>query len=102
MSKFLSTSGFKWIDPKDFDLNKYNKNSSKRRIFEVFFKYLKKLCELHNDYPLALEKIEIIKEVLSIYQLMIAVKTLVPNCFDKQTFVLHYENFQFYLGLRLN
>ena len=51
------------------------------------------------------------KEVLSKYQLMIAdsykipignVKTLVPNCFDKETFVLHYENFQFYLGLRLN
>ena len=25
MSKFLPTSRFKWIDPKDFDLNKYNK-----------------------------------------------------------------------------
>ena len=60
---------------------------------------------------MASEKIEIMKEVLSKYQLMIAdsykipignVKTLVPNCFDKETFVLHYENFQFYLGLRLN
>ena len=29
MSKFLSTSGFKWIDPKEFDLNKYITNSSK-------------------------------------------------------------------------
>ena len=29
MSKFLPTSGFKWIDPKELKLNKYNKNSSK-------------------------------------------------------------------------
>ena len=27
MSKFLPTSGFKWIDPKEFDLNKYTSNS---------------------------------------------------------------------------
>ena len=29
MSKFLPTSEFKWIDPKEFDLNKYASNSSK-------------------------------------------------------------------------
>ena len=29
MSKFLPTSGFKWIDPKEFDLNKYTSNSSR-------------------------------------------------------------------------
>ena len=29
MSKFLRTSAFKWIDPKEFDLNKYTSNSSK-------------------------------------------------------------------------
>ena len=27
ISKFLPTSGFKWNEPKKFDLNKYNKNS---------------------------------------------------------------------------
>ena len=35
MSKFLPTSGFKWIDPKEFDLNKYTSNSSKGCVFEV-------------------------------------------------------------------
>ena len=30
MSKFLPTSAFKWIDPKEFDLNKYTSNSLKR------------------------------------------------------------------------
>ena len=29
MSEFLSTNGFKWIDPKEFDLNNYASNSSK-------------------------------------------------------------------------
>ena len=29
MSKFLPTSGLKWTDPKEFDLNKYTSNSSK-------------------------------------------------------------------------
>ena len=27
VSKFLPTSGFKWIDPKEFYLNKYTSNS---------------------------------------------------------------------------
>ena len=27
MSKFLPTSGFKWIDPKEFNLNKYTNNN---------------------------------------------------------------------------
>ena len=35
MSKVLPTSGFKWIDPKKFDLNKYNSNSSKECALEV-------------------------------------------------------------------
>ena len=59
MSKFLPTSGFKWIDPKEFDLNKYSSNSSKGCALEVDLEYLKQLRELHNDYPLVLDKIEI-------------------------------------------
>ena len=47
MSKFLPTSGFKWIDPKDFDLNKSSSNSSKSCILEVYFKYPKESRELH-------------------------------------------------------
>ena len=43
MSKFLSTSGFKWIGPKEFDLNKYTSNSSTGCRLEVDFGYLKEL-----------------------------------------------------------
>ena len=56
MSKFLPTSGFKWIDSKEFSLNKYTSNSSKRCVLEVDLEYPKELRELHNDYPLALDK----------------------------------------------
>ena len=101
MSKFLPKSGFKWIDPKEFDLNKYTSNSSKGCVFEVDLEYPKELQELHNDYPLAPDKIEIKREMLPDHQLQIAdlyhipignVKKLVPNFFDKDKYVIHYEN----------
>ena len=36
MSIFFLVRGFKWINPKDFDLNKYTSNSSNK-------------CSLEND-----------------------------------------------------
>ena len=39
MFKFLPTNGFKWIDSKDFDLNKCTSKSSKRCVLEVDLKY---------------------------------------------------------------
>ena len=53
MSKFLQTSGFRWIDSKEFDLNKYTSNSLKGCVLEVEVEYPIELSELHNDYPLA-------------------------------------------------
>ena len=69
-----------------------NGNTSKGCILEADLEYLKELRELHNHYPLAPDKIEIKREMLSKYQLKIAdlcntlvgnVKKLVPNFFDK-------------------
>ena len=60
MSKFLPTGGFKWIDPKEFDMNKYACNSSNGCVLEVVLEYSKELRELHI-YPLAPDKIEIKK-----------------------------------------
>ena len=110
MSKFLPRTSFKWIDPKKFDLNKYTSNSSKGCVLEVDLEYPKELRELHNDYPLAPDEIVIEKEILSDYQLKIAdlynivisnVKKLMPKCFDTEKYVIHNENFQLYLRLRL-
>ena len=43
MSKFLRTSGFKYIDPKEFDLNKYTSNRSKVSVLKVDLEYPKEL-----------------------------------------------------------
>ena len=35
VSPLLPTSGFKWIDPKECDLNKYTSNSSKACVLDL-------------------------------------------------------------------
>ena len=67
---------------------------------EVDLEYPKELHQLHNDYPLAPDKIEIKEEMLSNYQLHIGdfydipignVNKLVPNFFVKEKYVLNCE-----------
>ena len=41
VSKFLQTSGFTWMDHKEFDLNKYTSNISKGCGLEVDLEYSK-------------------------------------------------------------
>ena len=65
MSKLLPASGFRWINPKKFHSKKYTSNISKGSVLEVQLGYLKKERKLHNYYPLARDKIEIRKEILS-------------------------------------
>ena len=104
MSKSFATSRFKWIDPKDFDLNKYTSKCS-RSVLEVDLQYPKELGESNND-PLAPDEIEMLSE----YQLKIAdlynipignVKKLSPNVLDKEKYVIHYENLKLHLRLGL-
>ena len=71
MSKFFPKSRFKRIDPKEFDLNKCTSNSSKWCVLAVDLEYPKGLRELHNNYLLAPDKIEI-KIEMSDYQLKVA------------------------------
>ena len=109
---FSTACKFKQIDPKNFKLYKYSINSTRGCLLEVDLKYPKELRELYNDYPLAPDKIEIKKDMMSNYQLKIAdfykfffgnVKELVSNFFDKEKYMVHYENLQLYLrpGLKL-
>ena len=104
MSKFLLTSRFKWIDRIEFDLNKCTSNSSKDWTLIADLKYPKELRELRKDYPLALDEIEIKLEV-SNCKINIADFYNIPignvNYFDKEKYVLHYENFQLYLRVEL-
>ena len=75
MSQYLPISDFKWV--KDIDkieqkLMRIKNNSSTGYILEVDLEYSKELHDIHNDYPLAPEKINIQKECLSDYCLKIA------------------------------
>ena len=73
----------------------------KECVLEVDLKYPKELRELDNDYPLAPNKIEIQREILSDYQLKIAdlynipignLKKFVPNFFDREKYLIYCEN----------
>ena len=79
-------------------------------VLKVGLEYPQELCNLHNDYPLALDKIEIKKEMMPEFQLKITdlynipignIKKLLPNFFDKDKCVLQYENLQLCLRLGL-
>ena len=54
-------------------LNKYTSNSSKGCVLEVDLEYSIELQEWHNDYPLAPDKIEIKREMLTNYQLRLLI-----------------------------
>ena len=108
MCNVFPTSKITWKDPQKFDISKYGSNSSKGCILELNLEYPKELFKLH-DYPSAPDEIKTKKEMLN-YQLKIAdfhnlpfsnVKKLLPNFFDKQKYVLHYEQLQLYLRLAL-
>ena len=109
MSGYLPHGRFKWLKNVDnFDVNSIGEESSIGYILEVDLKYPDKLHVLHNDYPLAPEKIGIPYDMLSDsykriadeYEIKVSeVEKLVPNLGEKTDYVLHYRNIQLYLSL---
>ena len=70
MLQYLPTGSFRWLTEKEInkiDLAKYKEDSKKGVILEVDLKYPQELHDLHNDYPLAPEKMKVTKEMLSPY-----------------------------------
>ena len=60
MSGYLPYGRFKWLKNVDnFDVNSINEKIPIRYILEVDLEYSDELHILHNDYPLALEKLAI-------------------------------------------
>ena len=96
MSQCLSYSKFEWLNKKEisrFCLNSISENSFVGYILEVDVEYPDELHNLHNDYPLAPEKLEITQNMLSKYCSDIAnkygikiggVNKLVPNLRNKE------------------
>ena len=67
MSRYLPYSGFKWLNQReisDFCLNPLSENSFISSILEFDLEYPCELHELHNDYPLAPEKLKISQNML--------------------------------------
>ena len=64
MSQYFPYSEFKWLNQKETDgfcMNSIGENSSKGYVSEVDLSYSSELHQFHNDYPLAPEKIELLK-----------------------------------------
>ena len=93
ISEYLPYSEFEWLKNVDeLDIMPINKKSDVGYILEVDLKYPDKLHELHNNYPLAPEKLAVTNDMLSNYCKSIAdkydmkvgdVKNLIPNLGNK-------------------
>ena len=109
LSSYLPYCRFKWLKNVDgFDVNSISEKSPIGYFLEVDLEYPDELHELHNDYPLAPEKLAVSSDMLSNYCKKIAdkyeikvgnVKKLIPNLGNKTKYVLHYKNLQLYLSL---
>ena len=113
MAKYLPHSDFKWLTKKEIDITDFNlikEDSSIGYILEVDLEYPNELHDLHNDYPLAPEKLT--NDTLSKYSSDIThrygikigkVNKLILNLGNKRNYVIHYRNLQLYtsLGMKL-
>ena len=108
MSQYLPTGGFKWHNEEFLLLDDYTDTSDKGLILEVDLEYPPELHDLHNDYPLAPEKVKVERDMLSTYCKEIAEKfnmssglvhKLIPTLGGKEKYVLHHRNLQLYLDL---
>ena len=84
-----------------YDVMTINEKSEIGCFLEVDLDYPNKLHDLHNDYPLAPEKLAVTNDMLSKYCKEITdrykikvgdVKKLIPNLGNKTKYVLHYRN----------
>ena len=85
MNNPLPVSDFEWIEE-----GKLKYWESAPCILDVDLEYPVELHDLHNEYPLAPEKINVNK-----------VDKLIPNLNDKTNYVIHHETLKLYLSLGL-
>lgn len=112
----LPTGDFKWLTPREittFDITQIPENGTRGYFLEVDLKYPQELHELHNDLPLAPEKLDIPSHEWSEYtqrvsnRLKLKHKTsglkLMVSLRDKTRYILHHETLRFYMrqGLEL-
>ncbi|GFT49109.1 uncharacterized protein TNCV_3262131 [Trichonephila clavipes] len=100
MSQPLPTHGFEWIT-QPIDFMEIPDESDIGYILEVDMDYPQNLHNLHNDYPLAPETLNVTNDMLSPYCKEIAQEhnlntnsctKLVPNLMSKKGYIVHYRN----------
>ena len=97
MCQYLPTGNFKWMTDKEIskiNLGKYKADGKKGLILEVDLEYPQELHDIHNDYPVAPEKVKLSNNMLSAYCKKIAekynisiglVSKLIPTLRDKKS-----------------
>ena len=87
MCKPLPVGNFEWMSEEE--LKNWKNHSC---ILEVDLEYPEDLHDLHNDYPLAPERLKIK-----------GVEKLIPNLGDKKKYIIHHESLKLYesLGLKI-
>ena len=109
ISGYLLYGGFKSLKNVDnFDVYLISEKSRIGYILQVDLEYPDELRILHNDHPLAPEKLTIPYDMLSDYCKKIAdkygievgdVKRIITNLGNKTNYVVHYRNLHLYLSL---
>ena len=106
----LPTGEFKWMSEQEIanlDVTTIADDAETGYFLEVDLEYPQELHDLHSDYPLAPEKMQISPDMLSPYQCALKedlqykpakVEKLLPNLWDKEKYVLHYRNLKFYIN----
>ena len=104
MSEYLPYEGFEWLKNVDeFNVMSISEKSPIGYFLEVDLEYPDELHELHNDYPLAPEKLAVSSNMLSKYCKNIAdkyeikvgdLKKLITNLGNKTNYVVHCRHLQ--------
>lgn len=108
MCEMLPYKNFNWVDVNDFDVDSIDIKSKTGYIIDCDLEYPESIHDLHNNYPLAPEKITVTNEMLSEFSQSIKHKLnmkddttskLVCTLSDKNNYVLHIRNLKLYLSL---
>ena len=73
VSQYLPTDGFNWMSEKEIkklNLSKYTEDSKKGLILEADLEYPEELHDIHNDYPFAVEKINVEKDMPNYFEII--------------------------------
>ena len=110
MSEYLPYGEFKWVEVNNESVNKIlNKSDDCLHgyFLEDDLECPENLHDIHNNLPMAPEKIKIKDEMLSPIQLEIKnecdikvgiTNKLIPNLMPKKNYVIHYRNLKYYLS----